>query len=473
MNTNAPASDAENINRAINIANANRPKRYNTRAASRRALADVSNSTTSTSLRCAATKANPLDDAVRAASSADASKKPRLNEDVVARRTRSSNHRHADPNNANTITTTDDDIDIDIDIDVDIDTDIELLDRRRTTQMLPPPTESTATAITEHELSDPVLAEAYACSLNLPVDVVDIDSVDVLTSNHLCESALAITIHRAQLSREVAGMSHHDYLAQRQRDVTARMRTILVDWLVDVHTQFRLSQNALYLAVNTFDRFLSTEDTVVARSQLQLVGVTCMWIAAKYEEIYPPCLEDFVYISDCTYTREELLRMEALICNKLNFVFTVPTVLPFVDRGLKALHTAHPNADSRISQFANYASELALCEYSMLKYRPSMLAAAAIALAAHTLAYCQLSWDNTMRFHTGGYTVEILNNCARDLWKIIQRDCSQSNSKICAVRRKYSSDKFNRVALVAATLKFEHTNNTSHIETDNYNHHHM
>lgn len=471
MNTNGPASDAENINRAIPNANnnLNRPKRYNTRAASRRALADVSNRTSTTTSHPGA-KAKPLVQRTAHANNipsavADHSKKPRLNDDVVARRTRSTHHRIPEP----TIATTDDNIDI------EIDTDIELLDRRCTTQMLPPPTESTAAAITEHELSDPVLVDAYSNSLSLPVDVVDIDSVDVFTQNHLCESSLAITIHRAQLSREVSGMSLCDYLTKYQCDVTARMRTILVDWLVDVHTQFRLSQSALYLAVNIFDRFLSTEDTVVSRSQLQLVGVTCMWVAAKYEEIYPPCLEDFVYISDCTYTREELLRMEALICNKLKFVFTVPTVLPFVDRGLKALHTAHPNADSRITQFANYALELALCDYSMLKYRPSMLAAAAIALAAHTLAYCQLRWDNTMRFHTGGYTVEILNTCARDLWNIIERDCSQSNSKINAVRRKYSADKYHRVAIVAASLKFEHANtsNNQHVETDNYNHHHM
>lgn len=473
MNTNAPASDAENINRAM--ANANRPKRYNTRAASRRALADVSNRTTSTHVRTAATNKPGLaqrDVNANVHAVTDASKKPRLNDDVVARRTRSSQHRNPEP----TISTTDIQVPSD-NIDIDIDTDIELLDRRAT--MLPPPT-ATSTTITEHELSDPVLAEAYACSLAVPVDVVDIDSHDIhknAQTHHLCESSLAITIHRAQLSREVSGMSQCDYLSVRQCDVTARMRTILVDWLVDVHTQFRLQQSALYLAVNIFDRFLSTEDTVVARSQLQLVGVTCMWIAAKYEEIYPPCLEDFVYISDCTYTREELLRMEALICNKLNFVFTVPTVLPFVDRGLKALFSAHPSTDARISHFSNYALELALCDYTMLKYRPSMLAAAAIALAAHTLAYCQLSWDNTMRFHTGGYTVEILNNCARDLWKIIQRDCSQVNSKICAVRRKYSNEKFHRVALVAATLKFEHTpsNNSTNVDTDNYsnNHQHM
>ena len=77
------------------------------------------------------------------------------------------------------------------------------------------------------------------------------------------------------------------------------MRGILIDWLVEVAEEYRLEAETLYLAVNYIDRFLS--QVPVNRSKLQLVGVTCMLVAAKYEEIHPPAVDEFVYISDNTY----------------------------------------------------------------------------------------------------------------------------------------------------------------------------
>lgn len=86
------------------------------------------------------------------------------------------------------------------------------------------------------------------------------------------------------------------------------MRSILVDWLVEVHLKFKLIPESLYLTVNLIDRFL--EKSHIHRSKLQLVGVTGMLIACKYEEIYPPIVKDFVYITDNAYTKEEILEME-------------------------------------------------------------------------------------------------------------------------------------------------------------------
>jgi len=86
------------------------------------------------------------------------------------------------------------------------------------------------------------------------------------------------------------------------------MREILVDWLVEVHLKFKLLQETLYLTVNIIDRFLEKEN--VMRNKLQLVGVTAMLIASKYEEIYPPIVTDFVYITDNAYSKKEILEME-------------------------------------------------------------------------------------------------------------------------------------------------------------------
>jgi len=79
------------------------------------------------------------------------------------------------------------------------------------------------------------------------------------------------------------------------------MRSILIDWLVDVHLKFKLLPETLFITVNIIDRFL--EKQRVSKSRLQLVGVTALFVASKYEEIYPPELKDFVYITDRAYSK--------------------------------------------------------------------------------------------------------------------------------------------------------------------------
>jgi cyclin B len=96
------------------------------------------------------------------------------------------------------------------------------------------------------------------------------------------------------------------------------MRAILVDWLIDVHLKFKLLNETLFLTVNILDRYLSIA-TNLSRSKLQLVGVASMLISTKYEEIYPPTVKDYVYITDNAYSKEEILKMESHILITLDF----------------------------------------------------------------------------------------------------------------------------------------------------------
>lgn len=79
------------------------------------------------------------------------------------------------------------------------------------------------------------------------------------------------------------------------------MRGILNSWLVEVHLKFKLLPETLYIAINLIDRFI--EKCLVVRKEYQLLGITAMMIASKYEERYPPNIEDFIHISDNTYNR--------------------------------------------------------------------------------------------------------------------------------------------------------------------------
>lgn len=102
------------------------------------------------------------------------------------------------------------------------------------------------------------------------------------------------------------------YMA-RQVDINERMRAILIDWLIEVHLKFKLEVDTMFLTVQLIDRFLQCK--TVWREKLQLVGVSAMLIASKYEEIYAPEVRDFVYISDNAYSHEEVVAMESLMLN--------------------------------------------------------------------------------------------------------------------------------------------------------------
>lgn len=66
-----------------------------------------------------------------------------------------------------------------------------------------------------------------------------------------------------------------------QPDITEHMRAVLLNWLIDVHIKYKLQPETLFVAVHLLDAYLSKR--VVSRTQLQLVGITSLWIAAKYE----------------------------------------------------------------------------------------------------------------------------------------------------------------------------------------------
>ncbi len=161
----------------------------------------------------------------------------------------------------------------------------------------------------------------------------------------------------------------------KQSDINEKMRAILVDWLVDVHLKFKLVNETLFLTVNLIDRYL--EKSEVSRQKLQLVGISCMFIASKYEEIYPPDLRDFVYVTDKAYTKKQILSMEGKILKALNFNVTVTSSYLFLQRFSKLM-----GVDEKTYMMARYLIELALIEYSFLKYTPSNTAASAIYLAA-------------------------------------------------------------------------------------------
>ncbi len=92
-----------------------------------------------------------------------------------------------------------------------------------------------------------------------------------------------------------------DAYMTRQPEITDKMRSILIDWLVEGHLKFKMKPETLFITVTLIDRYLEQEN--VTRVKLQLVGITALMIAGKYEEIYPPEAKDYRFISDSAYSK--------------------------------------------------------------------------------------------------------------------------------------------------------------------------
>ena len=215
------------------------------------------------------------------------------------------------------------------------------------------------------------------------------------------------------------------------------MREILTDWLIEVHLKFKLLPETLFLTVNLIDRYLST--TSIYRNKLQLVGVTAMLIASKYEEIYPPIVTDFVYITDNAYTREEILKMEERMLIGLQFGIHYTSPCRFLERFLQL-----KSASETEKNVALFMLEGALIQYQLLCYKPSVLAASALYLASK-LCFSKEPWSNRMASITQ-LQEKTLRSCAKDIYEqVLLRNIDETN-KLRAVFNKFSSTKFGGVS---------------------------
>ncbi|KVI08732.1 Cyclin A/B/D/E [Cynara cardunculus var. scolymus] len=261
--------------------------------------------------------------------------------------------------------------------------------------------------------------------------VVDIDISD--DRNHLAVTEYVEDLYAHYRRMENCSLVSPDYMTQ-QFDINEKMRAILIDWLIEVHHKFDLQPETLFLTVNLIDRFLAKQSVI--RKNLQLVGLVAMLLACKYEEVSVPIIEDLVFISDKAYSRCQILEMEKLMLNTLEFNMSLPTAYVFMKRFLKAAQS-----ESKLDQTSFFLIELCLVEYETLKFPPSFLAAAAVYTAQCSL-YGMKHWSKTCEWHTN-YSEDQLLECSR---MIVGYHQKASTGRLTGVYRKYNTSKFGYAA---------------------------
>lgn len=224
---------------------------------------------------------------------------------------------------------------------------------------------------------------------------------------------------------------------KRQIDISDKMRSILLDWLAEVHYKFKLVPETLFLAVNYLDRFLERE--TVQRSQLQLVGIVALELACKFEELYTPEVREFIYVTDNSYSISDFLRTELRMLEVLNYTLSVPTSYRFYER-----YARLAQLDQRQTYLGEYLLEVSLLDATLNKYKPSLVAAAGVYLARKMLDSGTV-WGAGLTAATQHSDSEV-RPCAKDLVIVVQ---NLEHSKQVALKVKFSSEKFLGVARLA------------------------
>lgn len=210
-----------------------------------------------------------------------------------------------------------------------------------------------------------------------------------------------------------------------QRDITPRMRYILVDWLVDVNLKFKFLPETFFQTINVLDRYLSKNK--VDRQNLQLVGIASLMLVSKYVEIYPPQVKDYMLVCDKAYTIQEILDCESKIILSLNFNLADSSSFCFLEH-----FQVNLSLSDQAFTFSRYILENALFDLSSLKYSNSELAAGAVFLV--NKIFKKEGWREN--FENITCTNEMTaRNCAKELFKIMQNN---EESSFNALRRKFS-----------------------------------
>ncbi|PIN15384.1 G2/Mitotic-specific cyclin A [Handroanthus impetiginosus] len=238
-----------------------------------------------------------------------------------------------------------------------------------------------------------------------------------------------------------------DYLNKVQNDVTANMRGVLIDWLIEVAEEYKLLPETLFLTVSYIDRYLSTN--AINRQRLQLLGVSSMFIASKYEEISPPDVEDFCYITDNTYTKQEIVKMEADVLKSLRFEMGNFTVKMFLGRFIRIAQEDYESPDSELESLANYLAESSLLDYGCLKFLPSLVAASVVFLTRFTLQPNLHPWSSSLQ-SSSGYKSSDLKECVCILHDL---QLGRKGSGLVALKEKYNQYKFKCVSMLSSPLE--------------------
>ena len=268
--------------------------------------------------------------------------------------------------------------------------------------------------------------------------------IDKIRNNHIPKDYLNI-IYYNLLQEEHKGvkpMVVYNYMTD-QNEINEQMRSVLIDWLIDVHHKFQFKEETLFMTILIIDRYCTIRQ--ILRVNLQLLGITAMMIACKHEEIDLPKIEDFIYITDNAYTKNDIVKLENNILIALNFELLYPSAVRFFE-----YLSLNFNFDKKAICMGKYLMESFLLDIKYVKYKASVISCACAYIVmkffkiegyqeSYAKKYFMLNENEDLPLGHG------VKDCAQDICIFVD-NIKSSNYLACF--KKYSKNEFEKVALL-------------------------
>jgi cyclin B len=266
----------------------------------------------------------------------------------------------------------------------------------------------------------------------------------------------------AQIPKEYMNIIYHNLLLEEnkgiipypdyskiisQKEINEQMRSILIDWIIDVHFKFNFTDETLFMTVLIIDRYISYKS--ISKKKFQLLGITALLISCKHEEIILPKIEDFIYITDNAYVKEDVFDMENDILDILSFNLIAPSPIKFYEYlALKF------EFDKKKFLLGKYLMESFMVDINYVKFRASVIACASIYIVmkyykmknykeAYNKKYYNIN-ENDISDKKFKNEADI-KECAKDICIFVD-NVNKTNYLSC--KNKYASDINEKVSLI-------------------------
>ena len=278
----------------------------------------------------------------------------------------------------------------------------------------------------DEEIKEKYFDESKITNVQIPKDYINIIYYNLLVEEE----------------RKIFPMPDHTYMS-RQSEINDKMRSILVDWLIDVHFKFGFTDETLFMTISIIDRYLSV--CQITRTNFQLLGITALMIACKHEEIDLPKIDDFIYITDNAYVKNEVIKMENDVLSKLNFSFVYPSPIKFFE-----YLSLHFNFEKKHHMMGKYLMESFLLEVKNAKYKPSIISCACTYIVMKFFKMSNYHESYNKKFFNldeakEKYSEHNIKECAKDICLFVD-NINKTNYQACV--KKYSKPENEKVAIL-------------------------
>ena len=294
---------------------------------------------------------------------------------------------------------------------------------------------------------------------------------DIKTSDHkfICSKEIIYyfdtsQINNVQIPKDYTNIIYYNLLVEEnqelnpkpintymksQKEINEQMRSILVDWIIDVHYKFGFTDETLFMTILIIDRYCSIEQ--VTRIKYQCLGITALMISCKHEEINVPKVEDFIYITDNAYTKEEVFKMENDVLSKLNFELLYPSPIKFYE-----YLSLHFNFSKKYHMLGKYLMETFLLDLKWIKYKPSIISCACAYIVMKFFKMENYRQSYEKKFYLLDENVNTIpighgvKDCAQDICIYVD---NINNTNLLSCQKKYTKGEFERVATLISNNK--------------------